>query len=282
MTEQEWLSYKENYLLSTIQYYKDVPLPSQIEFNLIAACTRRCSFCPVSNEGYYKKLYGSDKIFDSSKYKELIDELAIYNYSQMISFSGFCEPLLYPELGDIISYTRLFLPRSSILVVTNGDLLTKSKVENLIKSGCNTISISVYEEKNEEFFYNLKEHYKNDINIFPRRRFFNGSDNGIIYSNRTDSANTFSGQCFYPFYSIMIDVSGEVRPCTHDAFGQINLGSVLYQSIFDIWTSDSFNNLRRQLSAGDRSAINACSHCNVKGILHGKYHYDAWKNHIQT
>ena len=62
-----------------------VPLFSIIEISAVAACNRRCSFCPVSSGDYYKNL-GLTGIIKNDLYDKLLADLSDINYSGMILF----------------------------------------------------------------------------------------------------------------------------------------------------------------------------------------------------
>ncbi len=40
----------------------EVPVFSIVEFNVIAACSRKCSFCPISLEGFYDMIAASGRM----------------------------------------------------------------------------------------------------------------------------------------------------------------------------------------------------------------------------
>lgn len=272
MQEYQWIEFKKS-LLNHVEYFNNIPLFSQIEFNLIAECTRQCSFCPVSDPKFYKQY--DEKYFPKSLFDKILKQLKSINYSGIISFSGFCESLLYPDINSLILEVRKFLPQATIILTTNGDLLKKSLVKSLIKSGLDTLSISIYDKENEKYFSSLAKEF-NKILIVSRRRYWDGKDYGFYHSNRACGADlNIPRPCYYPFFSLFVDLDGQVIPCVHDAWKQNIVGDVNNENIIDIWTGDKINKIRKSLIKNKR--IGGCKTCSVNGKLTGEKFYEAWK-----
>ena len=117
---------------------------SIIEISVVAACNRRCPFCPVSSGDYYKKL-GLSGVMKEELYNKLLNDLSDVDYSGMVLFSGESEPLLHKRLDRLIKSTKDKLPKCRIEVNSNGDLLTLAKLKQLFESGLDTLSISMYD-----------------------------------------------------------------------------------------------------------------------------------------
>lgn len=269
MHEDKWLEYQKT-LMGNIDYYKGWPIPSFIEFNLITQCTRRCTFCPVSHDDFFAQY--NKHVFDIDVYKSIIIQLKHMHFHGVISYSGFCEPLLYPFLNEIVSFTRSILSDSFIIITTNGDLLTQTRKNELIESGVNIIGVSCYEKEKKEYFESLGKH------IIVKRRWFDGSNYGFYFSNRTGVVGDKEHKtqlCYYPFYMMYFDVDGYVLPCVHDAYRKTIMGNVVNESVWDIWTGEKFTQLRKNLIC--RKRINSCEFCNVDGTLIGERYYEAWK-----
>ena len=90
-----------------------IPIFSIIEISVVAACNRRCPFCPVSDD-YYKQL-GLSGVMKLPLYEKLLNDLRSIEYSGMILFSGESEPLLHRRLDRLIAKTKLRV-HSSLLI----------------------------------------------------------------------------------------------------------------------------------------------------------------------
>ena len=88
------ISDKKKTVQNRIQLYeyngKNFPLPTEIEISESGTCNRKCSFCPRSAPDFEdkKEFISEDLIIKVAK------ELNNLNYSGVIRFSGFVEPML--------------------------------------------------------------------------------------------------------------------------------------------------------------------------------------------
>jgi radical SAM protein with 4Fe4S-binding SPASM domain len=276
MQEKDWIKFKNNIIENPV-YVHGYPMPGHIELNLVSDCTRRCSFCPVSDPGFfdmYNKSYFPMQMLD-----KVLQDLVDIGFNGFIDFSGFCEPLLHPYILIFIRKIKSMLPDVKIIMITNGDLLDSNTTDNLVKAGLDVVAISVYEKESEPGFYALKEKFKDDILVLPRRRYWDGKGYGFYFSNRAGSIDqdlkNLSKSCYYPFYSMYIDLDGVVPTCIHDAWRKTVYGNIKEESIFDIWTGENFNKLRKNLIMKKR--LSSCESCNVEGTLTGEVFYEAWK-----
>ena len=75
----------------------NIPMPSEIEISESGTCNRKCSFCPRSAPDYkdIKEFIPTELIV------KLSEDLAQYNYSGTLRFSGFVEPLLDKNIYTI-------------------------------------------------------------------------------------------------------------------------------------------------------------------------------------
>lgn len=98
-------------------------------------CNLNCSTC-VRNS--WDEPVGIMKI---ETYRKLIDSLRKITSLQKISFWGVGEPLLHPEIVEIVSLAKQIGVETQI--ITNALLLDKKKSEELIAAGLDSIVISI-------------------------------------------------------------------------------------------------------------------------------------------
>ena len=283
---------KSELVKNSLQTFKNsnIPMPSVIEISDSGTCNRSCVFCPRSDPAWIKE-FDNKQFITTELHEKICEELSQHNYSGVIVYSGFNEPLLNKACNENISRTRKYLPNAKIELITNGDVLNKSRLLKLFKAGLTTILISVYDGKeDEDIFYKLcedagllKEQY-----VIRNRYLPPEEDFGITISNRAglmknaeysiDSlVQSLKEPCYYPSYNFFIDYNGDVLMCSHD-WGKKNiLGNLNKKSILDIWTSENANKSRNNLANSDRN-FNPCNVCDVKGNLIGSAHVEAWKN----
>jgi len=256
------------------------PLPSVVEFNIWGDCNRACSFCPVSTK-YYDRRPGG---MDFNLYAQIIYELMHLKFNGMILFSAFSEPLLNPTIVQFVRLARNFLP-CHIEINTNGDAIRKCPdiLHNLFKSGLNTVSISLYSNRNgpKGGFDDLIEMYSPD-EIKIRRRYYSEmeKDFGTILSNRggiffSDKRLPLNRQCFYPFYQITIDMDGDMLLCPHDWRKMHVVGNLKMSTLRELWTGSEME-LTRALLADKKRDFEPCVLCDVDGTLMGEGHYNRW------
>jgi MoaA/NifB/PqqE/SkfB family radical SAM enzyme len=197
-------------------------------------CNRKCKTCPQ---------YHSNKepgYMDTKLYDTLLDQLSDLDFSGNFAPVSYNEPLLDERLPDLMASTRKKIPRSHIVVYTNGSLLTEGKVKSLVDSGVDTIFVSQYEG-------NLpRDDARSLIKSLPR-------DMGrhIRYRVLTEDMTLFNRggtvdvknparmkRCFYPSTIATVDYKGNVVFCTNDYFSEHVMGNIGYEHIKDIWEKE--------------------------------------------
>lgn len=282
---------KARIVKDTLTFIDGCPVFSIVELNIISACTRVCSFCPVSDKDFYKKNNIKGKL-DPKTYNKLLNDLNALGYCGRIIFSGFSEPLLHNKLEELVRETKIALPGSVLEIITNGDLLSLEKMEILFKSGLDVICVSLYDGAYQfEHFNKMKlELGLSDSQMLLRRRFYEDGDYGLIVSNRgglVDSnkyrdknesaieAIPLQRVCYYPFYMIKLDLNGDMLICSHDWQKRFVVGNILKEDVWHLWTKSNLNSLKFSLAHADRSII-PCNTCDVKGDVIGRESFNAW------
>jgi len=99
-------------------------------------CNLSCSMCP-------RELNRSFGYMDINLFQKIIDESILYGKRLIITINKDGEPLLHPELPQMIQYAKDKKAAHKINFYTNGILLTEDNSLGLIKSGLDTIHISI-------------------------------------------------------------------------------------------------------------------------------------------
>jgi radical SAM protein with 4Fe4S-binding SPASM domain len=266
-----------------IQFYsfkgKNLPLPTEIEISESGICNRKCSFCPRSDPTFDEK----KEFIKDSLHEKMCKELKDLNYSGTVRYSGFVEPLLDKNIYKLINMTRVYLSESNIELVTNGDVLSKKRLEKLFDSGLNRILISAYDGKDQaKSFEKLCESLKlSEKQFIVRHRYYSKEENfGITLSNRAGMmenaeykikslSESLKQPCFIPSYTFFLDYQGDVLMCPHDWGKKIILGNLNKEKLIDIWFSNKSINLRKSLNNSNRNFA-PCNVCDVDGTFMGK------------
>ena len=295
MTKKENLKFfdpqievKEKAVAQRLQFIPNskIPLPSEVEISESGMCNRKCSFCPRSAPDYdHRNEFISDEL-----HKKLCDELKEFNYSGLIIYSGFVEPMLDKNIYNLVNYAKKTLPNSRVEMISNGDVLNDKRLKKLYDSGLDRLQISLYdgEEQHLEFIkLGKKLNLKNNQYVLRARYLPQEQDFGITLSNRGGMLENaeykimardqkLEKACFYPSYKFFLDYNGDVLMCSHD-WGKKNiLGNLKKEKFIDIWLSKKSQFARNKLNNADRS-ISPCNVCDVHGDLIGRSHHEAWK-----
>jgi len=244
-----------------------VPLPLELELSIVDACTRKCFCCPRGDETLAPNT--SLKMIPHL-YNKLADELKVLGYKGLIMLSGFGECLLHPDICDVVKAFNF----TYVDMNTNGDLLTRIKIQQLIDAGINQIMVSVYEKEGMQKFAEMSKGYEDHVILRNRYenfdRLFNNRGGSVkgAHDKGTGSGVTGEGLCYYPFYLLGIDANGDVYPCCHEWQRRLKMGNLYQHTMWEIWNSPSIKKVRRKIIEGKRD-IFPCKQCNVDGTYRG-------------
>jgi len=265
---------------------KEFPLPTEIEISESGICNRKCSFCPRSAPDFkdIKEFISKELIL------KVVKELRELNYSGVIRFSGFVEPLLDKKIYDHIQTFKKYLPLARVEVVTNGDPLNLSRLKKLFNSGLDKLLISAYDGKDDviKFQKMVKECNLNTDQYIIRDRSLPEEESfGIALSNRSGMMenadfkipslkNPLNNPCYIPSYTLFFDYLGDVLMCPHDWGKKIILGNLKKENLLDIWFSERSMKIRKNLINSNRK-FKPCNVCDVEGTLIGEVNSEYFK-----
>lgn len=253
------------------------PLPSWIEISLSDFCTRNCVFCPKGDS----LVAPNQKLFMPKTLAEKIaSDISDMEFDGGVTLAGYGEPLSSPHVMDSI---KIFSSVTDVEIVTNGDLLTKDKVKQIIENGISFIIVSVY--GGSEQFVKLQKMFVDvpESKYVLRKRWYDfEEDYGLKLTNRAGTVNAgnqeevnVGARCFYPCYSMIIDWNGDVMLCPQDWNRHLKFGNLNFESLHDIWVSKKYWKFRKNLFEGKR-IMSPCSECNCSGTFHGEEHAKGW------
>lgn len=238
-----------------------------IEINLIDFCNRSCSFCPHGIDEYtHPQGKASIKLFHTLK-----DQIIKAKWSNRISLCGFGEPTLHKQLLQFINI--LNDTGCWIELTTNGDLLNKNYIQDLINTKISLINVSVYDIESLNQLQKVFDGIDKTKYIL-RNRFSIDNDyvdrSGVIKSNIKKSKNA----CYLPSYKMLLNHSGDVFLCCNDWSRKNKYGNIFKKNIFDIWIN-GMKTKRSDLINGKRTGV--CKSCDVSGTRYGKDSVDYFK-----
>ena len=283
---------KDKLVKQNLHYHRGIPLFSIVEYDIIAACNRSCSFCPVSDKDFYRD-HGLKGRLSIADFEKVLLDLREIEYKGKVLFSGCSEPLLHKQIENMIALAKETLPEMRVEIISNGDLVTVEKLVGLFEAGLDTISISLYDGPHQLSHFELIRSTADldGSQVMLRRRYYEDGNYGLTVSNRGGlvDSNQYRDEreqaivelplrkvCHYPFYMIKLDISGDMVMCSHDWSKRFVVGNVKDCSIWELWNKEELNQIKLSLSNKNRN-MPPCDNCDVHGDIIGQESFVAWK-----
>ena len=260
--------------------FEGVPMPTWVELSLIDVCNRKCSFCPKSNDSVAPDTFQS---MSRSLIEKIHDDLIHIKYKGAIALCGYGEPLLHKDINWIVKKLSNVAP---VEIITNGDVLTSKRMQDLYLAGVSKVLISMYDSPDQinKFKTMTKQANVPDDMIILRDRWYNAdSDFGVKLTSRAGTVKTgnqrpinTSAKCYYPTYQFLVDWNGDIFLCPQDWQRRVTMGNMMQESIINIWRGRIMTKFRKNLINGKRNC-SPCNSCNADGTLLGVNHAKKWK-----
>ena len=246
-----------------------------VEINPTELCNRKCVFCPRSESNLYKN---QKKHIDPLLCKNIGEQLQSFNFNGRIGFAGFSEPLLHPDIVECVRQIRTCKTAKWVEINTNGDILTRDLILELVDAGCTNIAVSMYDSDQTEYFTEMFE--GTNMPLVLRHHYDSSNSYNLNLVNRIDIVKnqeqlSIQRHCYIPFYKILIDSNGDYLLCDQDWKKATNKFNVSTTDILDFWL-DKINDYRRPLADKQR-ILYPCSACNVNGTVHGEESFQILK-----
>ncbi len=267
----------------------EYPLFNFVEFSLSGLCNRHCEFCPRYDPNIYPN---RNEYLPTDLYSKIILELGGLGFDGLIVYSGFSEPFLHKELIAFVQIARRHLPKARIDVKTNGDFLDARNLRELFEAGLSSILVSLYDGPDTipNFKTMQQEVGLSDQQFILRPRYLSREENfGLVLSNRAGMVSPHlniptkdlpvAEKCYYPFYIVMIDHSGDILLCPHDWGKKLVIGNAAGTTLKSAWESHVMLVVRQKLHQKDRN-FGPCKDCSVNGLLQGEKEYERWLPYI--
>lgn len=123
-----------------------IPLdtPYAVTIFPIYACNFKCNYCVHAIPLQEREAVCKNGIMDFSLYKKCIDGfMAFPNKLKALHFAGLGEPLLHPQIVEMVKYAADKGVAEVIDIITNGILLEQQLSLDLVDAGLNKIRISL-------------------------------------------------------------------------------------------------------------------------------------------
>lgn len=272
---------------------------SVIEIETHAFCNRTCSFCPNAQNNRLNK----SEIMEEALFKKIIDELSALEYQGTVQLHRYNEPLALDLIFDRINYARKKLPSARIGFHSNGDYLTKEKLDLLEGAGLDFITVTLYinfgldkkildelAKKQCEDFIGKRNLEARQVSgegnliryLIPMKRmcvYLLVPDVASQWVDRGGAIKSFSkgirvSPCDSPFRKLLIDWTGDALPCCNlrgdiKAHQPYILGNLKDFTLQEIFYRPVTNELRMHL-AGFNEKQGACRACQFSTFVYSK------------
>ncbi len=243
--------------------FSKVPLFQQIEIETVNICNNDCSFCPVSR--------GNDirihKKMEVALFDKILCELGALNYDGIISLFSNNEPLIDERIVEFARKTREIVPHARINIYSNGILLTEEIFEELVRYVDNfqidNYSDEMMIQKHLNFVIEAcrrDSDINRKVNICVMKKNQIRSSRGGNAPNKREGLQTLKCRCILPLHEMTIRPDGKVSLCCNDAYGEITLGDINEQGLVEVWESDKYREMRKQIF-DSRANVSICKYC---------------------
>lgn len=234
----------------------------EIEINKACNMSPPCSYCPNSK----KNGVGNDEM-DEKTFTRILSQLQEMGFDGRVSFHLYGEPLLSKNMDSYVRLTRQMLLGCRIVIYTNGLLLSKDRLIELIKEGVDQFIVTRHEGVDsfsfDTFILDLEEDYKKCVDIIKHSNLLLTTRGGTMGElKRENEVFPLKKRCFIPSSLVVITCEGNVLPCYEDYKQENIMGNIHNDHLETIWNRDRYVEFRSNLKEGNRGLFPACDRCN--------------------
>jgi len=228
-----------------LRLYDGRDLPVAINIETDWRCNRHCWYCSRLNQGV---------IMTEELFQSIIFSLKAWGFKGRISLHSYNEPLLDKRLCEFIKFVKNYLPNCPVVIFSNGDLLTKKIMSQLIAAGMDKIMVSIHEPTSDKKALELAQ-IASEYSAMELIDMRDDYRNFALWSRGKEELKNNIGviKKYSPcdkIYTCVVKSNGNVILCCHDGLEEYVMGSLITNSLQEIWESSSFNNIRKQVSRG--------------------------------
>ena len=280
-----------------VKIFDDFPPYLQIEPTSI--CNYRCTFCYQTDNEFNKRSTGFMGHMKLETFKLLVDQAE--GNIEFISLASRGEPLLCPDIKEMLAYTRdKFL---NLKINTNASVLDEEMSHSILTSGVKTLVFSadaadenLYSKlrvngKLDKILANIKRFQEIRIKNYPKSKIITRVS-GVKISNQQnlDDMEKFWGSfvdqvafvdyvpwenvyqskysgiqtpCSDLWRRMFVWWDGKVNPCDVDYKSELSSGDIKNHNISELWKSNNYINLRKKHIENLRTTVSPCNKCVV-------------------
>jgi radical SAM protein with 4Fe4S-binding SPASM domain len=189
-------------------------------------CNFRCVQCALSLKEF-NEIVGKRRYLSMNLYKKIVKDIKSMGKLNNLNLYGDGEPLLHPDIVEMIKIAKKYDIANAITITTNASLLTNDLSNNLINSGLDYLRISVYSIYDNQFKkitqtkYNADLIYNNVARLFKNRMKKNKTT-PFIYVKMIDTYGKENEEFLSKYSSISDEVNIET-PMNWTGYKNIDL-----------------------------------------------------------
>jgi pyruvate-formate lyase-activating enzyme len=285
--------------------------PEMVLMEVTNACNLRCSMCFIYGEGVTKKR--ETGFIKKELWQRAIDEMGSWPARLTLNLHGAGEPLLHPDLFDIVALAKS-KGNLSVGFLSNATLLNKEKTDAVIETGVDWIGFSVDGAQKEVFesyrkgavleeveanityllgrrkensptvYLNMVCHPEADADLFVER--WRGKVDTIMLAikrsnDKGDNRPAPPGRsCHLLSQQLIMGWDGRTVLCCEDFYGDYITGKFPEMSLHEIWHGEQLNKARRLHLKGNAAEIDLCRCCD--SVAFHKYDEKTFEHNGQT
>ncbi len=232
---------------------------SVVEFEINSMCNRKCVYCPNNKHERKQKGFMKEELF-----RKCVDDLSRINYSGLINYSFYGEPLLDRRLEKFVEYAGRKCPHAKSIIFTNGDFLNPGRFRRLLRLGIEHFIVTQHDNKlnsgMKKILAGLEPVDRKKILLqFPENMFLLNRAGAVTSVKKSRGCS--KDKCSRPSFNMVITLNGNVLPCCNDYFEKEVMGNTHESSLAEIWNSRKFREFRSDLLKGRRNKYGLCRHC---------------------
>jgi MoaA/NifB/PqqE/SkfB family radical SAM enzyme len=272
--------------------------PHELRLELVEGCTLRCHSCGI--RGIRQEGDRRMGRMVPALWRELAQQITHRQWRTRVVLSGRGEPTLHPQIEACVRQVRRAAPSTPIWAETSGaglvvpgdrdpDLLRISVVNSLytlFESGLSVMLLS--RRAGAEYVWDYVEEHRTEIedsaevsirrgeptswknsaelrDVWLLPDVNRGRGHTPAWSHAGAGARpTWAGRsrCLHPAREMSVRYDGLVQLCSEDWRGEVILGDLREQSLWDVWYSERARAARRRAMAGLRD-LRPCSACDA-------------------
>jgi len=255
----KWVLHEFNSYIS----YGRGDMPMTIGIETISVCDRHCRYCPVSLPSFNNSR--NLRVMTDEVYASIIEQLTTLprkggnrGFNGVLSLNAYGEPLLDNKIIERVEQARSRLPEAKVGFFSNGDFLTKEKLDKLVSAGVQEVVLTPHDGQFKPPIYDLAEYEKRQANIEKRKPVLRLKEplwylcnrGGDIQGIAVDQMIYPQKRCISPSYAFWISSDGIVAMCCNDAQLTHPMGDITQFGIMEIWDSEKYRDLRAALRHG--------------------------------